>query len=37
MMKKNALNKKLDALKKENIELRKKVQDFDTLNNELLT
>ena len=34
---KNALNKKLDALKKENIELRKKVQDFDTLNNELLT
>ena len=33
---KRDMNKKLEALKKENIELRKKVQDLDSMNNELM-
>jgi len=33
---KRDMNKKVEALKKENIELRKKVQEFDTLNNDLV-
>ena len=33
---KRDLNKKFELLKKENIDLRKKVQDYDTINNELM-
>ena len=33
---KRDMNKKVEALKKENIELRKKVQEFDTLNSDLV-
>ena len=33
---KRKINKRVDALKKENIELKKKLQKFDKLNNELM-
>ena len=33
---KREMNKKVDALKKENIELKKKLSEFDKLNNELM-
>ena len=33
---KREINKRVDALKKENIELKKKLQEFDKLNNELM-